>query len=638
MLPSARPIRAGPVPTLGRHDPGPAHRTVRGPGLRGRARVGGDGAARHHRLGRARAPLPAAARRLGPAVGSGHAARPARRCAGDRVVGPARRSGCRGGGCCSRRTPEGWRGCSASPSSTGATASGRSWTPSTSTSAPRAPSPTSTGSSRAGSRGSRTTACPDDIPNANWPVHIAGHPPGALGFFVVLDRIGLGSGSPAGIVVTLLAASTALAVMVTLRLLGAEVVARRAAPFLVFGPAAIWQCVSADAMFAAVAAWGIAALAAAAVRRSIALVAGRRAAARLRRDAVLRPAAAGAARRGRAGGRAQLAAPALGGAGGASPWWRRSAPSASGGGRRCPALHDRYWAGVAREPAAVVLVVGQPRRPRLQRRPDGVRRGSPRSGGRPGEVGVDAARVVRWLAGAAVADGAAAERLADEQGRGRAHLAAVRAVAADRLRAAARTLAAVRASASRWCWRSSCSTCSSPAGDQPAAARHRRHGAWRASTSVPIRAVRSEFCAPPRRCASRLPTHSRSGADGELRDALLGRDLGGEAELGGRRARVRRRCGGRRRGGSRRSPRAPDRRRPRRAARRRAGSGPACPSRRCTPPTTRPAGRPRRRSRARWRGRRRATCTKSRIWPPSSKTRGAWPCSSEERKIAATPE
>ena len=37
---------------------------------------------------------------------------------------------------------------------------------------------------------------------------------------------------------------------------GAEMAARRAAPFLVFGPAAIWQAVSADAMFAAVAAWG----------------------------------------------------------------------------------------------------------------------------------------------------------------------------------------------------------------------------------------------------------------------------------------------------------------------------------------------------------------------------------------------
>ncbi|MCB0909738.1 MAG: hypothetical protein KDB63_21780 [Nocardioidaceae bacterium] len=98
----------------------------------------------------------------------------------------------------------------------------------------------------------------------NWPVHIAGHPPGALGFFVVLVRVGLGGWFAAGLVVTLLAASTAVAVLVTLRLLGAEHHARAAAPFLVAGPAAIWQCVSADAMFAAVGAWGIAALAAAA--------------------------------------------------------------------------------------------------------------------------------------------------------------------------------------------------------------------------------------------------------------------------------------------------------------------------------------------------------------------------------------
>ena len=109
---------------------------------------------------------------------------------------------------------------------------------------------------------------PDTIPNANWPVHIAGHPPGALGFFVLLARLGLGDGFAAGVVVTLIAATTALAVMVTLRLLGAEEMARRAAPFLVFGPAAIWQAVSADAMFAAVAAWGIAALAASAVAAS----------------------------------------------------------------------------------------------------------------------------------------------------------------------------------------------------------------------------------------------------------------------------------------------------------------------------------------------------------------------------------
>lgn len=101
-----------------------------------------------------------------------------------------------------------------------------------------------------------------------WPVHIAGHPAGALLFFVVLVRVGLGSGLAAGLVVTALAATTAVAVLVTMRVLDAETSARRAAPFLVFGPAAIWQSVSADAMFAAVAAWGMTALALGAVRRS----------------------------------------------------------------------------------------------------------------------------------------------------------------------------------------------------------------------------------------------------------------------------------------------------------------------------------------------------------------------------------
>lgn len=114
----------------------------------------------------------------------------------------------------------------------------------------------------------------DRIPFAaghdRWPPHVAGHPPGALGFFVLLDRLGLGGGYAAGLVITGLAASTAVAVLVTLRVLGAEPAARRAAPFLVLGPAAIWQCVSADGMFAAVAAWGIAALAVAATRRRLA--------------------------------------------------------------------------------------------------------------------------------------------------------------------------------------------------------------------------------------------------------------------------------------------------------------------------------------------------------------------------------
>jgi methylthioxylose transferase len=107
----------------------------------------------------------------------------------------------------------------------------------------------------------------DRIPYAaddNWPTHVAGHPPALLLFFVALVRIGLGGDLAAGVVVTVLAASTAAAVLVTLRALGAEVLARRAAPFLVLTPAAVFMAVSADAVITAVTAWGIATLALAA--------------------------------------------------------------------------------------------------------------------------------------------------------------------------------------------------------------------------------------------------------------------------------------------------------------------------------------------------------------------------------------
>ena len=95
----------------------------------------------------------------------------------------------------------------------------------------------------------------------NWPTHPAGHPPGALLFFVGLVQVGLGGDLAAGLVVTALAATTSLAVMVTLRALGTEPAARRATPFLVLAPAAVFMAVSADAVFAVVAAWGLACLA-----------------------------------------------------------------------------------------------------------------------------------------------------------------------------------------------------------------------------------------------------------------------------------------------------------------------------------------------------------------------------------------
>ncbi len=109
-----------------------------------------------------------------------------------------------------------------------------------------------------------------------WPTHVAGHPPGAVLFFLALVRTGLGANIAAGIVIVLLASTTSLAVLTTLRVLDAEPAARRAAPFLVLAPAAIWEAVSFDAVLTCLSTWALAVLAFAAVRRSRgwALVAG----------------------------------------------------------------------------------------------------------------------------------------------------------------------------------------------------------------------------------------------------------------------------------------------------------------------------------------------------------------------------
>ena len=94
--------------------------------------------------------------------------------------------------------------------------------------------------------------------NDHWPVHVAGHPPGALLLFVVMVRAGLGSGLAAGLVVAAVAATVPVAVAVTARALGEQARVRSVLPFLVLGPFAVWQAVSADAVFAAAAAWTVA--------------------------------------------------------------------------------------------------------------------------------------------------------------------------------------------------------------------------------------------------------------------------------------------------------------------------------------------------------------------------------------------
>jgi methylthioxylose transferase len=105
----------------------------------------------------------------------------------------------------------------------------------------------------------------DYQPNS-WITHVSGHPPGALLSFVWLDRIGLGGGAWAGVFCLLVGSSAATAVIIAVRAVSDESIARSAAPFVAVAPTAIWIAVSADAYFAGVAAWGIALLALAASR------------------------------------------------------------------------------------------------------------------------------------------------------------------------------------------------------------------------------------------------------------------------------------------------------------------------------------------------------------------------------------
>jgi methylthioxylose transferase len=95
----------------------------------------------------------------------------------------------------------------------------------------------------------------------HWATHVAGHPPGAVLTFWVLNRIGLPGAGAAAIFCVLAGALAIPAVLITVRVVADERIARLAAPFLMTAPAAIWIAVSADAWFLCVSAWGIAALA-----------------------------------------------------------------------------------------------------------------------------------------------------------------------------------------------------------------------------------------------------------------------------------------------------------------------------------------------------------------------------------------
>lgn len=93
-----------------------------------------------------------------------------------------------------------------------------------------------------------------------YPIHIQGHPLGAALLFVGLDRIGLGGGAGAAAAILVLASTALPAVLLAVREVAGEQAARSAGPFLALMPGIVWWVTSADALFAAVAAWGIALL------------------------------------------------------------------------------------------------------------------------------------------------------------------------------------------------------------------------------------------------------------------------------------------------------------------------------------------------------------------------------------------
>ena len=114
----------------------------------------------------------------------------------------------------------------------------------------------------------------DRLPD--YPVHVQGHPPGLLVLYGALDRIGLtGPGWASGAVIAI-GSSAVPAVLLVARAMAGAAPTRRAAPFLVLAPLALFVATTGDAVFMALAAWAIALLALAAQhdRMVLAAVAG----------------------------------------------------------------------------------------------------------------------------------------------------------------------------------------------------------------------------------------------------------------------------------------------------------------------------------------------------------------------------
>jgi methylthioxylose transferase len=89
--------------------------------------------------------------------------------------------------------------------------------------------------------------------------HVRSHPPGMVLALWGLDALGLGGPWPAALLMIAIAGSATPAALLAMRTVTGESAARRAAPYLVLAPAAIWVATSADALFMGVGAWAVAA-------------------------------------------------------------------------------------------------------------------------------------------------------------------------------------------------------------------------------------------------------------------------------------------------------------------------------------------------------------------------------------------
>jgi methylthioxylose transferase len=201
-----------------------------------------------------------------------------------------------------------------------------------------------------------------------FPVHVQGHPPGPLALAWLLDRAGLGGAGWLAAVAIAGWGVTVAAALVAVRALAGDHAARRAAPALVVLPAAVWAGTSLDALFAGIAAAGLALATVAAVRasRSLALGAGLVLGVALLFSygaaLVVAVAAVVIARAGRTDRTVRPSGPAgpfalgvllpLGGAGMIAGFWWIEGLRATG---------TAYWSGIAgQRPAGYLTLVGNP--------------------------------------------------------------------------------------------------------------------------------------------------------------------------------------------------------------------------------------------------------------------------------------